>query len=82
MPFARYEHLSGSARTEARNVAVARYTEGATVRDIAAELGRSYGFVHRLLIEADIPLRSRGARTKVSTAPTEVPGQLELDPAL
>lgn len=82
MPFARYEHLSGSAREAARNVAVTRYSEGATVRDIAAEIGRSYGFVHRLLIEAGTPLRSRGARTKVGSAAPEIPGQLELDPAL
>ena len=82
MPFARYEHLSGSARAEARNVAATRYSEGATVRDIAAELGRSYGFVHRLLIESDVPLRSRGARTKAGASAPEIPGQLELDPVL
>lgn len=76
MPLTRYEHVSGSAREHARNVVAEQYAAGATVRMIADDLGRSYGFVHRLLLEAGVELRSRGARSR--TAHGEVPGQLEI----
>ncbi len=76
MPLTRYAHVSGSERASARATAAARYAEGATVRAIATELGRSYGFVHRLLQEADVELRSRGARSRPGV---EIPGQLALD---
>jgi hypothetical protein len=39
-----------------------RYRAGATIRAIAAEIGRSYGLVHRLLEEARVPRRARGGR--------------------
>lgn len=78
MPLHRYEHVSGSAREAAREAAAKLYAEGATVRHIAAELGRSYGFVHRLLVESGITLRSRGTRTRADDVAVEVPGQLEL----
>lgn len=79
MPLTRYEHISGSARDNARAEVAKRYAEGETVRDIASDLGRSYGFVHRLLIESGEPLRSRGARTKTAAAHEEIPGQTTLD---
>jgi adenosylhomocysteine nucleosidase len=37
-----------------------RYGEGDSIRKIAADTGRSYGFVHRILKEAGAQLRSRG----------------------
>jgi riboflavin biosynthesis pyrimidine reductase len=79
MTLRRYEHVSGSNRAETRAVAAKLYAEGATVRHIAAELGRSYGFVHRILIEAGVTLRSRGARARA--VDSEIPGQgaLELE---
>ncbi len=77
MPLTRYAHISGGERAAARAAAAQRYAEGATVRTIAAELGRSYGFVHRLLQESGVELRSRGARSKPPVG--EIPGQLELD---
>lgn len=78
MPFTRYEHVSGPARENVRAAAAEQYAAGATVRAIAADLGRSYGFVHRLLVESGIELRSRGARSK--TPHKEIPGQLALEP--
>lgn len=76
MTLHRYEHVSGSAREEARASVAARYAEGATVRAISKELGRSYGFVHRLLVESGVEFRDRGARRR--TAPAEMDGQGEL----
>lgn len=64
MPLHRYAHVSGNAREETRAAVAKLYAEGATVRAIAAELGRSYGFVHRILVEAEVPLRSRGTRSR------------------
>ncbi|MEV0391444.1 helix-turn-helix domain-containing protein [Nonomuraea sp. NPDC050643] len=37
-----------------------------TERELALATGRSYGFVHRLLQEAGVTLRSRGGARKVS----------------
>lgn len=36
------------------------YEAGMTTRDIAAAIGKSYGFVHRHLREAGVQLRPRG----------------------
>ena len=37
-----------------------RYETGTTIRDLAEEIDRSYGFVHKLLIEAGTGIRARG----------------------
>lgn len=37
-----------------------RYAQGASIRALASETGRSYGFVHRLLTETGVVLRGRG----------------------
>jgi predicted transcriptional regulator len=42
-----------------------KYTQGATVRDLAEQVGRSYGYVHRILTEnKDFQLRDRGGKRK------------------
>jgi len=46
---------------------VRAYGKGASVRELAALYGRAYGFIHRLLIEADVTMRSRGRATRVNT---------------
>jgi hypothetical protein len=59
----RYEHITDKKRDEVRALIVEEYTRGRSIRYIAAELGRSYGFVHRMLLEQpDMVLRSRGTR--------------------
>ena len=37
-----------------------KYQKGASIRSLAAASGRSYGFVHRLLLESGQQLRGRG----------------------
>ena len=37
-----------------------RYAQGASIRDLMAETGRSYGWTHRLLRESGAVLRGRG----------------------
>ena len=41
--------------------ATRQYAAGASIRQIAAAVGRSYGFTHRLLTSAGVPMRTRGA---------------------
>lgn len=37
-----------------------RYDRGATLRDLVADTGHSYGFVRNLVIESGVRLRGRG----------------------
>lgn len=68
MTIRRYEHVAGARRDELRSRAVKQYKAGATVRQIAKDLGRSYGFVHKLLLETPgVEFRSRGARQKTAS---------------
>lgn len=40
----------------------AAYTGGMSLRAIASDTGRSYGWVHRTLTEAGVDMRPRGGR--------------------
>ncbi|KOT83082.1 hypothetical protein ADK47_08595 [Streptomyces rimosus subsp. rimosus] len=41
-----------------------RWPSGASIRALAEETGRSYGFVHRVLSESGVTLRGRGGATR------------------
>ena len=41
-----------------------KYAGGSSIRLLAAETGRSYGFVHRILSESGAQLRGRGGATR------------------
>lgn len=41
-----------------------KYSSGSSIRELAGETGRSYGFVHRMLSEAGVSLRGRGGATR------------------
>lgn len=41
-----------------------KYATGTSIRDLAQETGRSYGFVHRILSESGTQLRGRGGATR------------------
>lgn len=45
-----------------------RYNNGASIRELAADTGRSYGFIHRLLVESGTELRGRGGPTRTKQA--------------
>jgi len=47
-----------------------RYDAGESIRDLAVSTGRSYGFVHRILTETGVALRSRGGATRAKTMVT------------
>lgn len=41
-----------------------KYEGGASIRALAEETGRSYGFIHRILSESGTKLRGRGGATR------------------
>ena len=52
--------IVGSERVTWTRDCLRRYSEGQSIRRIAADTGRSYGFVHRILTEGGATLRGRG----------------------
>jgi len=56
--------ITGSDRTKLAHELTKKYSQGASIRALAEETGRSYGFVHRILTENDVTLRSRGGATR------------------
>jgi hypothetical protein len=63
----------GRRITGAHRVALAaqlrdKYEQGASIRGLVEQTGRSYGLVHQLLTEAGAPLRGRGGNNRAKTA--------------
>ncbi|MCA0332141.1 MAG: transcriptional regulator [Actinobacteria bacterium] len=61
--------VQGGERDKLANDLKKKYAAGASIRELAASTGRSYGFVHRILSESGVTLRGRGGatRTKAKT---------------
>lgn len=59
--------VRGDERRELTDYVTAEYLTGRSIRDIASTIGRSYGFVHRLLTEGGVRLRTRGGARKGSS---------------
>jgi len=51
-----------------------RYSGGESIRKIADDAGRSYGFVHNVLKESGVSLRGRGGATRGAAKRTASPG--------
>jgi hypothetical protein len=62
--------VTGGDRDELASSLKQRYESGASIRDLASDTGRSYGFVHRILSEAGATLRGRGGATRGKTKAT------------
>ncbi len=60
----RAARVTGEARIALTNDLVERYRAGASIRELSAQTGRSYGFVHRILTDSGIALRGRGGATR------------------
>jgi hypothetical protein len=56
--------ITGTARDELTVELVRKYDDGASIRQLAEDTGRSYGFVHQLLVDAGVTLRGRGDNTR------------------
>ncbi|MDI9627252.1 MAG: helix-turn-helix domain-containing protein [Acidobacteriota bacterium] len=60
MKFDKGKRIVGAERAAVSESFVARYAAGESIRSLAAESGRSYGFVQGILKDAGVTFRSRG----------------------
>ncbi|MET7931331.1 helix-turn-helix domain-containing protein [Streptomyces sp. NPDC005349] len=58
------KRITGAAREKIAAQIKTAYENGASIRAIAQDKERSYGFVHRILTEADVTLRGRGGANR------------------
>lgn len=56
--------ISGGQRDKLASDLKKKYESGRSIRELATETGRSYGFVHRVLSESGVNLRGRGGATR------------------
>lgn len=68
----RHARILGQARETLAADLRSRYDRGASVRQLADESGCAYGTVHRLLKEAGVKFRPRGASPKAADAQRNV----------
>ncbi|WP_250445327.1 helix-turn-helix domain-containing protein [Actinotalea sp. C106] len=60
--------ITGEGRQDLTARLVERYSRGESIRSMAEDIGRSYGFVHGVLVEAGVSMRSRGGATRGAAA--------------
>ena len=58
----RSRRISGEERALLVKQLVTGYRAGESIRALSVAVNRSYGFVHRVLAEAQVPMRKRGGR--------------------
>lgn len=56
--------ITGDDREQLAGELAKRYAAGDSIRDLADDLGRSYGFVHRILVDSGVTLRGRGGAVR------------------
>lgn len=61
---ARGARITGAQREELAAQLGRRYAAGESIRSIAEDTGRSFGFVHGLVGESGVGIRSRGGATR------------------
>lgn len=61
---AKGRRITGAERAKLGRDLKKRYEAGASIRDLAADTSRSYGFVHRVLTDEGVSLRGRGGATR------------------
>lgn len=60
---AKSARINDAERKRLTDVLREKYEKGASLRELAHQTGRSYGFVRRLLSNAGVTLRGRGGAT-------------------
>jgi transposase len=68
MKIAKNKRIIGAERQALAAAVAKKYAVGDSVREIAEAIGRSYGFVHRLLEETGVTLRPRGGNQRPARA--------------
>jgi hypothetical protein len=56
--------VTGPDRSKLATSLAGRYEAGESIRSLPSSTGRSYGFIHRILTEMGVTLRSRGGAPK------------------
>ncbi|MEV6154940.1 helix-turn-helix domain-containing protein [Nonomuraea sp. NPDC052129] len=64
MKLPKNKRIVGAERAQLAEAVAQQYASGESIRLIALNIGRSYGFVHRLLGEAGAELRHRGGNQR------------------
>ena len=64
------KRIVGAPREKLATKVVKEYEKGKSIRALSEELGRSYGFVHRLLSESGATLRGRGGAVRAKNRKT------------
>jgi hypothetical protein len=65
---AKGKRVTGGDRASLSGDLKKKYEGGASIRALAEQTGRSYGFVHRILTESGATLRGRGGATRKKKA--------------
>ena len=63
-PLKKGRRITGTERDQLTSKLRKQYDKGVSIRALAKETGRSYGFVHRLLVESGTTLRGRGGANR------------------
>jgi len=61
--------IAGESRAQLAADLKAQYEQGASIRELTRTTDRSYGFIHQVLSEAQVPLRGRGRPWHRRTTP-------------
>lgn len=62
------KRITGGERDKLAEEFRQKYNSGESIRSLADDCGRSYGFVHRVLSESGTSLRGRGGATRTRSA--------------
>ena len=62
------QRITGADRKKLGKDLKKRYESGSSIRELAAETSRSYGFIHRVLTDEGAKLRGRGGATRTPAA--------------
>ncbi|HEX2299164.1 MAG TPA: helix-turn-helix domain-containing protein [Pseudonocardiaceae bacterium] len=76
-PLTKGRQITGPEREQIAVRLRDRYAQGASIRELMAQTGRSYGWTHRLLRESGAVLRGRGGAhpaRRPDPAPAAGPG--------
>ncbi|MFC6012336.1 helix-turn-helix domain-containing protein [Nocardia lasii] len=56
--------VTGKSRDRLQTQLKKQYEAGASIRTLARSTGRSYGFIHNVLVESHVELRGRGGANR------------------
>ncbi|MEV0433258.1 MULTISPECIES: helix-turn-helix domain-containing protein [Nocardia] len=56
--------VTGKSRDRLQSQLKKQYEAGASIRSLARATGRSYGFIHNVLVESHVELRGRGGANR------------------